>query len=189
MQNQAPKTPTAAVDNTYLGRVTAALGQLGVPESYTVGRRPFPEAADLVPAGRGIHGYEQMLAPPAAAAWQVLRVAAERDGITLLLVSGFRSLAYQKEIFERKRAAGQSLEQILKVNAAPGYSEHHTGRAVDLTTPGTPPLLEGFVMTYPRNNPLGVIYEPWHWTFHEATTAPGGPRLQEAPAQSAQPEA
>ena len=93
------------------------------------------------------------------------------------------------------------------MNAAPGYSEHHTGRAVDLTTPGTPPLLEafertaafawlerhaarfGFVMTYPRNNPLGVIYEPWHWTFHEATTAPGGPRLQEAPAQSAQLEA
>ena len=72
---------------------------------------------------------------------------------------------------------------FLRVNAAPGYSEHHTGRAVDIGTPGCPPLEEafedtaafawlsrnagaaGFRMTYPRGNPQGVIYEPWHWLF------------------------
>src|SRR2546428_9842143 len=100
-------------------------------------------------------------------------------------VSAFRSLQYQRQIFERKIKAGDSLEDILKVNAPPGYSEHHTGRAVDLTTPGCPPLAEefersaafawlvrhahrfGFAMTYPRENRFGIAYEPWHWAAQE----------------------
>jgi len=79
------------------------------------------------------------------------------------------------------------MEEILRVNAAPGYSEHHTGRAIDITSLGCKPLTEefeqtsefawlvhrakdfGFSMTYPRNNKFGVIYEPWHWTFQETT--------------------
>ena len=79
--------------------------------------------------------------------------------------------------------AGQRIEDILKVNAAPGYSEHHTGRAVDIATPGSRPLtgefettnafgwLEsravefGFSLTYRRDNPWGMAYEPWHWCF------------------------
>ena len=86
--------------------------------------------------------------------------------------------------FERKRARGQSVEEILHVNAAPGYSEHHSGRALDIGTPGEPPAEEsfehtsafawltrhagdfGFVMSYPRANPHGIVYEPWHW-YHE----------------------
>ena len=97
------------------------------------------------------------------------------------LVSAFRSLNYQRQIFERKLSQGELLAQILRVNAAPGYSEHHTGCAVDLTTDGCPPLTEafehtaafawlvarakdfGFTMTYPRGNKFGLIYEPWHW--------------------------
>ena len=75
------------------------------------------------------------------------------------------------------------LVDILRVNAAPGYSEHHTGRAIDLGTIGCRALEEEFELTeafawlennaahfqfslsYPRNNPSGVIYEPWHWCF------------------------
>ncbi|MEI6358111.1 MAG: M15 family metallopeptidase, partial [Verrucomicrobiota bacterium] len=104
-------------------------------------------------------------------------------GVTLLLISGFRSVEHQHQILAKKLAAGQTLEETLRVNAAPGYSEHHTGRAVDIGTPGCPPLEEafegtaafawlsrnagaaGFRMTYPRGNPQGVIYEPWHWLF------------------------
>lgn len=139
------------------------------------------EAKELVSVGNDIYGRERQLTRDAADLWLGMQAAAHRDGVTLLLVSAFRSLAYQKQIFERKLRAGESLEQILKVNAAPGYSEHHTGRAVDLTTPGSPPLDEtfetttafawlvrhgqrfGFEMTYPRHNRFGVVYEPWHW--------------------------
>ena len=63
----------------------------------------------------------------------------------------------------------------------PGFSEHHTGRALDLSTPGSEPLSEAFdqtaafdwlntharrfefSMSYPRNNTTGINYEPWHW--------------------------
>ena len=115
-----------------------------------------------------------------------MKSAATKDGITLLLVSAFRSVAYQKQIIQRKLAAGQSIEQVLRVSAAPGYSEHHTGRAIDVTAYDYKPLTEefektpafewlirraknfGFTMTYPRNNTFGVIYEPWHWFFQDS---------------------
>jgi D-alanyl-D-alanine carboxypeptidase len=68
------------------------------------------------------------------------------------------------------------------VNAAPGYSEHHTGQAVDVASPGTRPLTAefdssaafawlqanadrfGFSMPYGRGNRFGFEYEPWHWS-------------------------
>ena len=138
-----------------------------------------------MPVGLDIYGREQKLAPNAAAAWGKMEASAWRDGIRLLLVSAFRSVAYQRQIIERKITTGQNLEQILRVSAAPGYSEHHTGRAIDVAAPDCAPLIEEFeqtsafawlarhakehrfTMTYPRNNKVGVIYEPWHWTFQE----------------------
>ena len=64
--------------------------------------------------------------------------------VELLLVSGFRSVGYQADLIRRKLASGQDIDAILRVNAAPGFSEHHTGRAVDVATPGTRPLTEAF---------------------------------------------
>jgi D-alanyl-D-alanine carboxypeptidase len=174
-------------DESYEDRVARNLAELGIPASHATDR-PMPlhgEAEDLVSVGLDIHGRERHLAPHAAAAWTELQAAARGDGITLLLVSAFRSLEYQRQIFDRKIAAGEALEQILKVNTPPGYSEHHTGRAVDLTTPGCAPLSEefettaafdwltrnggrfGFAMTYPRENRFRMAYEPWHWAVQE----------------------
>ena len=64
-----------------------------------------------------------------------MKSCAAESEITLHLISAYRSPDYQYELLKRKLDAGQSLEQILQVNAAPGYSEHHTGRAVDVGTP------------------------------------------------------
>jgi len=95
---------------------------------------------------------------------------------------------YQADLIRKKLAAGQSIEAILRVNAAPGFSEHHTGRAVDVATPGTRPLTEefdaspafdwlrqhagryGFAMPYGRDNVYGFAYEPWHWSQLEIQT-------------------
>jgi D-alanyl-D-alanine carboxypeptidase len=136
-----------------------------------------------VSVGADIYGRDQRLTPQAAAAWTTMRTAAEQEGEILQLVSAFRSWDYQKQIIQRKLAAGQSWEEILRVSAVPGYSEHHTGRTIDVTTPGWKPLTEefertpafgwlvcragefGFAMTYPRDNKSGVAYEPWHWTL------------------------
>jgi D-alanyl-D-alanine carboxypeptidase len=175
------------IDDSYEARVAQLLEELGIPASYGADRQmpSYAEAEDLVSVGMDIFGRERQLTPHAAGRWTELRAAAQQDGIALLLVSAFRSLEYQRQIFERKMKAGESLERILKVNAPPGYSEHHTGRAVDLTTPGCPPLAEefetfdafawlvrhahrfGFTMTYPRDNRYGIAYEPWHWAVQD----------------------
>lgn len=145
---------------------------------------------DLVaePASLALAGFDRYRRPlwltaRAARAWQRMREAAYRDGIVLDAISGYRSHDYQLGIFERKLARGQTVEQILTVNAAPGYSEHHSGRALDIGTPGEPPAEEsfentdafawlreragdfGFRMSYPRDNPHGIVYEPWHWFY------------------------
>ena len=119
----------------------------------------------------------------AARAWLHLRNAALRDAIVLEAISGYRSHDYQLGIFERKLARGLSIEDILSVNAAPGFSEHHGGLALDIGAPDEPPAEEsfertdafawlqanasghGFIMSYPRDNPHGIAHEPWHWRY------------------------
>jgi D-alanyl-D-alanine carboxypeptidase len=123
------------------------------------------------------------LLPEAAHALQRLRRAASADGIEIDVVSGFRSPGYQAGLWQRKLARGQSATDIARVSAPPGRSEHHSGRAVDLAS-GPGPVLEasfgatpacrwlrrhaaiyGFVESYPKGNPFGVIPEPWHWCW------------------------
>jgi len=167
------------------GLITRTLQELGIPTSYGAerGLPVYEEAEDLVSVGLNVAGREQWLRPAAAAGWHHMRVEAESDGVALLLVSAFRSFEQQREILKRKLAAGQALEHILAVNAPPGYSQHHSGNAVDLATPGCALLSEdfegtgaflwlrdhaaphGFSLTYPRGNPYGIAYEPWHWAF------------------------
>jgi zinc D-Ala-D-Ala carboxypeptidase len=157
---------------------------LGIPIDY--GRDPrrpgYAEAQELEDVEPNILGRMQRLVPETARAWRQMKTAALADGIELLLVSGFRSVSYQVELIRKKLAAGQDIEAILKVNAAPGFSEHHSGRAVDVATPGTRPLTEefessaafgwltgnarrfDFTMPYVRNNAFGFAFEPWHWS-------------------------
>jgi len=148
------------------------------------------EPAQLIGVGTDIRGRRQRMAPEAAAALSRMREAAARDGITLLVVSAFRSIEYQRAIVRRKLARGQSIGQILRVNAAPGYSQHHSGRAVDLATPGYGVLETGFEdspafawlqrhaarfgfrLSYPRNNVHHIDYEPWHWYWNPDDAPP-----------------
>lgn len=159
--------------------------ELGIPSDYATDRRLpyFPEASRLVDVGPNLVGRMQRLAPEAVLKWRQMAGSAEGDDIRLLLVSGFRSFDYQAELIRKKLAQGQAIAEILRVNAAPGFSQHHTGLAVDIATPGSRPLTEefehsdafrwleahaadfGFSMTYPRDNPWGFIYEPWHWSL------------------------
>lgn len=161
------------------------LEELGIDRDYAKDRGlpVFAEAAEVIDVGPNIVGHRQHLAPVAAEAWGRMRDAARDAGVTLLLVSGYRSYEYQGGLIRRKLDAGESLDEVLTVNAPPGCSEHHTGRALDIATPGSRPLTEefegtaafawlennagdfGFSMTYPRDNPYGFIYEPWHWSM------------------------
>jgi D-alanyl-D-alanine carboxypeptidase len=161
------------------------LAGLGLDQDY--GRRSglalVAEPACLQFAGFDRYARPLWLIAPAASAWRRMRIAARADGVALDAISGYRSHDYQLGIFERKLARGLALAQILAVNAAPGYSEHHGGCALDIGTPGEPPAEEGFehtpafdwlqrhaggfgfVLSYPRGNPHGIVYEPWHWCW------------------------
>jgi D-alanyl-D-alanine carboxypeptidase len=161
--------------------------ELGIPAGYgrDTGLPVFEEASELVDIGPNLVSRMQRLTPEAARQWQAMVAAADAVGIQLLIVSAFRGIEYQAALIRKKISAGQQIDEILTVNAAPGHSEHHTGRAVDIATPGSRPLTEefestnafrwlesravefGFSMTYPRDNPWGIAYEPWHWALNE----------------------
>ncbi len=164
------------------------LHALGLDEaSYaeTTGLTLVPEPHVLAFAGRDRYQRPLWLADSAARAWRSLHAAARTDDIRLDAISGYRSHDYQLGIFRRKLGRGQTVADILAVNAAPGFSEHHSGCALDISTPGAAAAEEsfettlafawlvrhagdfGFLMSYPRHNPHGIVYEPWHW-YHAA---------------------
>ncbi|ROH93237.1 D-alanyl-D-alanine carboxypeptidase family protein [Stagnimonas aquatica] len=180
----------------YRERIAALLAELGLPASLFADRplRLIAEARRLTPVGLGTDGRDKLLTPGAARAWRSLRAAAAGDGVELLLISGFRSVDYQAALIRAKLARGLSAEEVLRINAPPGYSEHHSGRAVDIGCTGTAALDEafettpaydwlrrhaaehGFRMSYPRGNRQGYLYEPWHW-FHVGSTAANKPAM------------
>jgi D-alanyl-D-alanine carboxypeptidase len=174
-----------------LSSAQQALLALGITGAYLQqrGLRLYDEARELVLADAGADGREFQLTPAAAQAWQAMQRAAAADGITLVLESAYRSVARQVEILQAKLAAGQALAEVLLLVAPPGCSEHHTGCAVDIGTPGSVALQEefettaafawllakaaghGFLMSFPRGNAQGYSFEPWHWCFQAPPAA------------------
>lgn len=160
---------------------------LGAP-SEKFGHKSYAEAppSALVPVGhyRDTGRAVQMRAP-AAAAFSKMRGAARADGVTIVPVSGFRPISYQKNLFVRAVKRYGSEQKAARWVAPPEYSEHATGWALDLgdeshratdieqTFQSTPAFrwLQsnaerfGFELSFPRGNPHGVNHEPWHWRF------------------------
>ncbi len=166
-------------------RLLVLQDELGIPEDYGVKHRLrlTPVVERLVSVGADIFGRDQRLQREAAEAWRFMRTGASQHGIELQLVSAYRAVNYQASIVRRKIEAGEPIGEILKTSAAPGYSEHHTGRAIDISTPGSRPLQAefgdtpayrwlkanagtyGFHESYPMGNRHGIEWEPWHWCY------------------------
>ena len=118
-----------------------------------------------------------------AKAWREMRTKAGSEGINLNPFSGFRSYLHQRRLIEKHLSNGRPLKDILTHIAIPGFSEHHSGRAIDIYADNHSVLEEAFEKTsafawlvenagkfkfrlsYPRQNKYGIIYEPWHWYF------------------------
>tara|TARA_Y100001980_G_C14553812_1_gene339568 strand:- start:3809 stop:4411 length:603 start_codon:yes stop_codon:yes gene_type:complete len=112
-----------------------------------------------------------------------MKEAAMLDSVEFNIISAYRSFNHQVKIIERKLKSGKSMESILKENTLPGYSQHHTGNAIDLSQKSVNYLSQsfdktnefkwlvnnadkyGFYLTYPKNNQKGIMYEPWHWVY------------------------
>ena len=173
----------SAQSQGYPERIERLLAELGLPADYEKARGLVlqPECSATIVADHDPDGAEIRLSPETAPAWQALKAAALAEAVLLVPYSGFRSVERQAELVRRKQKAGMPVAEILRYTAAPGYSEHHTGRAIDIGTLDQPPLEEVFEqtpafrwlqanaaqfrfrMSYPRANRHGIGYEPWHW--------------------------
>ena len=161
--------------------------ELGIGENHLAANRltlhEQPDLEDLQVVDIDFEGKPFILTKPAGKAWARMCAQARQDDVLLLPFSGFRSYRHQRNLIARHLKSGRALDDILTHIAIPGYSEHHSGRAVDIHADGQPALDEafestdafawlmanadgfGFSLSYPRGNPLGIVYEPWHWCF------------------------
>lgn len=105
---------------------------------------------------------------------------AKKDGIDLLIISGFRSFNEQSDLKDNYKVIYGTGAN--KFSADQGYSEHQLGTTVDFTTMELGAnftnfeksnaykwLLEnayryGFIISYPKENSY-YQFEPWHWRF------------------------
>jgi len=146
-------------------------------------RYEVAEADSLVPLNAAS---EIKLNAEAQGAIAQMIAKAKAEGVQLGIISGFRTLEDQDYLyFDLKAERGQSAQTRAEVSAPPGYSEHHTGYAVDFIDEGKPGthLSESFEtttafewltknaayfnfeMSFPKDNPANVSYEPWHWRY------------------------
>lgn len=159
--------------------------RLGIPSDliHRRGLRVFDAPPELQDVGVAPNARIHRLDPVAARALAAMQQVATEDSVTMYLISGFRSIERQAELIEARLTQGQPLSEVLSVLAPPGCSEHHTGRAVDIGAPGFAGLDEafetsqafqwlqgnarqfGFTLSFPRGNPCGYRYEPWHWCY------------------------
>jgi D-alanyl-D-alanine carboxypeptidase len=160
---------------------------LGITAEYLEANRlslqAQPSFEDLKVVDIDFEGKPFVLYYKAARGWRDMTDEARRDGVCLMPFSGFRSYLHQKSLIDRHLKNGRLLESILTHIAIPGFSEHHSGRAIDIHVKGKAVLDEGFENTiefrwlmenasrfefrlsYPKSNSYGIIYEPWHWFF------------------------
>ena len=131
------------------------------------------------------YGREEFLDKTAANAFNRMKSDAKTSGVDITIISGFRSIAQQKKLFLKQINKRGGKEAAARFSAPPGYSEHHTGYALDIGegqnidtyikfefeyTEAYLWLVKnahkyGFELSFPKNNLQGVSYEPWHWRF------------------------
>ena len=162
-----------------------------VPTVKTLyGHLPYQEddPARLVAVGKYVRGtYErpESLDLEAAEAFKQMAALAQSQGVMVMPISGFRTIADQKALFERQIERRGSAEAAARLSAPPGHSEHHTGYAIDIADQQQPDTdlkysfeqtrayqwlnanayQFGFEQSFPKNNWQGVSNEPWHWRY------------------------
>ena len=182
---EEPRIKRVNIANSYTELLQKLHASLGIPKEYLeqCNQSLCFQPNELVETEPDYYGRPQRLTKKTFNAWSKMKESAANDNVVFFLVSAFRDPQYQHDLIARKIEKGILLQEILRVNAAPGFSEHHTGRAVDIGTQDCEVLDEvfektaafkwlqenaesfGFSMSYPRDNTAGFAYEPWHWCF------------------------
>ena len=160
-----------------------------MPEDYTFTTRECGSATAV----------NKTLQTEAADAFLAMQAAAAKDGVDVRMQSGYRSVSYQKKLYDNKtqyyRDKGLSeaaaREKAAAIVNPPGCSEHNCGLAADLNSPEHTTLdtgfadtaafrwlcenaeQYGFILRYPKEaeSVTGITYEPWHWRYVGAENA------------------
>ena len=157
--------------------------QFALPEDWT-------DRIELVTASNEIEGDERefQVEKEALEHFNALRDELLEEGIDIELDSTYRSVERQKEIWDEFEK-DQGVEYCRKYVAVPGYSEHHTGLAIDVCLVKDGEVIDdnddmiaeeeifskvhellakhGFILRYLKGmEPVtGYAYEPWHFRY------------------------
>lgn len=90
--------------------------------------------------------YTSKMHKDAKQAFSKMKTEAKKDGITIEVVSAYRSFDRQKEIFEKKykkylaqgETPEQAIQKIIDYSTIPGTSRHHWGTDLDLIDGSVP---------------------------------------------------
>ncbi|WBL17775.1 M15 family metallopeptidase [Citricoccus sp. NR2] len=187
----SPSSPATSAASTPEAAASGASGQQD-PSSLTVvvnKQNPLnpPQWAPTDLTGLSVSTTKSglQLRQPAADAAAALFAAAQADGVSLSVVSAYRSYDYQVGTYQHW-VNQQGAAAADRISARPGYSEHQTGLAMDVvgsdgactletcfqSTPAGRWVAEhaaehGWVIRYPdgAESVTGYSYEPWHLRY------------------------
>ena len=160
---------------TYIKGILIVNKTYGISESYA-------------PNNKNIYGEctgESCFTSQTWKAYQSMMNNAKYDGIYLEIGSGYRSYAFQNDIYNNYVNAGRA--DVDTFSARPGHSEHQTGLAMDVCKVGDSETCindkfaataeaiwlndncykYGFIIRYPEGkaDKTGYKYEPWHLRY------------------------
>lgn len=147
------------------------------------------EDSVLLKSARNIYGEEYQVEEKTLNQFELLREdLLNNEGIDIELDSTTRSVAKQQKLWDEWTKKHGS-EYVQKYVAVPGYSEHHTGLAIDICLHKNGKRIDdnsemiaekeifakihkklskyGFILRYPegKKETTGYEYEPWHFRY------------------------
>lgn len=129
------------------------------------------------------HGYPNKIRSDVYEEFKKMYEAAKNDNVSIFIASPYRSYYDQKALYDYY-VSTDGVKNADTYSARPGFSEHHTGLAMDLipeygldldtfeNSDGFTWMQEnaykyGFILRYPKDKEYitGYIYEPWHYRY------------------------
>lgn len=137
-----------------------------------------PSALTKLPDSLTFESYRIYILPKTKDALLLMSSEARKDSVFLIVDSGFRSVGFQKRIIKNRLSAGEEYQKVINYVAPPGYSQHHSGLAIDFV-PSEALFAKtreylwlknnagnfGFHETYPEDSTGNIPWESWHWIF------------------------
>ncbi len=183
---------TTAKNNVVPASLTMEEAKSDIDTNYLLGKFDPAKHADFTAISAPYTDKPgMMLRKEAFEAFEKMWKAAQKDGVTLKIISSTRTFYQQKTIWETKwkrfeKDAPLPKDRALKIleySSMPGSSRHHWGTDIDLNDLNNPTFEKGgkyekvyewlsahaheygFCQPYTAGRPAGYHEEKWHWSY------------------------